>query len=116
MLIKAQRAMVSDVDRDQVLADRAWELVKSGPFGATVRVETPSDTDTQSLIQILGAAGIDDARKTRLVVLDPAGSVFSTESTRRLGSPSEPHLASGREAASRMGVIGHIRLCQHSAP
>jgi PASTA domain/Protein of unknown function (DUF499) len=71
MLIKAQRAMVSDLDRDQVLADRAWELVKTGPFNTTVRVETPPDTDNQTLVQVLAAAGIDDARKTRLVVLDP---------------------------------------------
>jgi hypothetical protein len=71
MLIKAQRAMVSDADRDEVLTERAWELVKSGPFNATIRVETPPRIDTQSLVQILGAAGIDDARKTRLVVLDP---------------------------------------------
>jgi hypothetical protein len=71
MLIKAQRAMVSDVDRDQVMVDRAWDLVKSGPFKSIIRVETPPDTDNQSLVQILAAAGIDDARKTRLVVLDP---------------------------------------------
>jgi hypothetical protein len=71
MLIKAQRAMVSDPDRDAVPADRAWELVKSGPFNATIRVETPPATDGQTPLQILAAAGIDDARKTRLVVLDP---------------------------------------------
>jgi hypothetical protein len=71
MLIKAQRAMVSDSDRDAVLADRAWELVKSGPFNSTIRVETPPTTESQTLLQILAAAGIDDARKTRLVVLDP---------------------------------------------
>ena len=71
MLIKAQRAMVSDPDRDAVLADRAWELVKSGPFNATIRVETPPATDGLTPLQILAAAGIDDARKTRLVVLDP---------------------------------------------
>src|SRR5205814_899402 len=40
MLVRAQRAMVSDDERDTVLADRAWDLVKSGPFAATVRVET----------------------------------------------------------------------------
>jgi hypothetical protein len=71
MLIKAQRAMVSDPDRDEVLSHRAWELVKSGSFDTTIQVETPSNTDEQSLIQILAGAGIDDARKTRLVVLDP---------------------------------------------
>ena len=71
MLIRAQRAMVSDADRDKVLADRAWNLVKSGPFNATVRVETPADTDNLTLLDILKGAGLDEARKTRLVVLDP---------------------------------------------
>ena len=71
MLIKAQRAMVSNADRDKVLSDRAWELVRSGPFNATIRVETPPATDGQPLLTILSGAGIDDARKTRLVVLDP---------------------------------------------
>lgn len=70
MLIKAQRAMVSDADRDAVLADEAWELVRSGPFNATIRVETPPGTDRQTQWQILAGAGIDDARRTRLVVLD----------------------------------------------
>jgi len=71
MLIKAQRAMVSEPDRDAVLADRAWELVKSGPFNATIRIETPPATDGLGLVDILAAGGIDDARKTRLLVLDP---------------------------------------------
>jgi len=71
MLIKAQRAMVADPDRDAVLADRAWELVKSGPFNSTIRVETSRASDGLSPLAILASAGIDDARKTRLVVLDP---------------------------------------------
>jgi hypothetical protein len=71
MLIRAQRAMVSESDRDKVLANRAWTLVKSGPFNATVRIETPPDTDGMMLLDVLAGAGIDDARKTRLVVLDP---------------------------------------------
>jgi hypothetical protein len=71
MLIRAQRAMVSEPDRDKVLADRAWSLVKSGPFNAIVRVEASPDTDNMTALQILAGAGIDDARKTRLVVLDP---------------------------------------------
>jgi hypothetical protein len=71
MLIRAQRAMVSEPDRDKVLADRAWSLVKSGPFNAIVRVEASPDTDGMTALQVLAGAGIDDARKTRLVVLDP---------------------------------------------
>ena len=71
MLIRAQRAMVSDVERDKVLADRAWSLVKAAPFNAAVRVETPPDTDNLTPLEILKGAGLDEARKTRLVVLDP---------------------------------------------
>jgi hypothetical protein len=71
MLIRAQRAMISEPDRDKVLADRAWSLVKSGPFNAIVRVEASTDTDNMTALQVLAGAGIDDARKTRLVVLDP---------------------------------------------
>lgn len=70
MLIKAQRAMVSDADRDAVLADRAQELAKSGPF-VLVPVRTPPEDDGKTPLEILAAAGIDDARKTRLVILDP---------------------------------------------
>jgi len=71
MLIRAQRAMVSDADRDKVLADRAFSLVTSGPFNAVVKVETPPETDDLSPLEILAGAGIDDAHKVRLVVLDP---------------------------------------------
>jgi hypothetical protein len=71
MLIRAQRAMVSESDRDKVLADRAWSLVKPSPFNAPIRVETPPDTDNLTLLDILKGAGLDEARRTRLVVLDP---------------------------------------------
>lgn len=70
MLIKAQRAMVSETDRDKILADRAQDLAKSGPF-VLVPVVTPPEDDGKTPLDILAAAGIDDARKTRLVVLDP---------------------------------------------
>lgn len=70
MLIKAQRAMVAEADRDTVLAGRAQELVKSGPFVPVPVITRPED-DGETPLKILAAAGIDDARKTRLVVLDP---------------------------------------------
>ena len=70
MLVRAQRNAVSDEERDQAFADMAWDLAKTGPFSDKIRVEAAHD-DQRSLIEILGSAGIDDARKTRLVVLDP---------------------------------------------
>ena len=70
MLVRAQRNAVSDEERDQAFADMAWDLAKTGPFSDKIRVEATNE-DKRSLIEILGSAGIDDARKTRLVVLDP---------------------------------------------
>jgi hypothetical protein len=72
MFIRAQRNAVSDADRDADLADLAWDLANSGPFTAKVRVESGDEsTDKRSLIEILEASGIDNARTNRLVILDP---------------------------------------------
>ena len=73
MFIRAQRSAVSDVDRDADIADLAWDLATTGPpFAAKVRVESGDESkDKRSLIEILEAAGIDNARTNRLVILDP---------------------------------------------
>ncbi len=72
MLVRAQRNAVSDGERDQAFADMARDLAKTGPFSDKVFVEAKNeDEDPRSLVEILAGAGIDDARKTRLVVLDP---------------------------------------------
>lgn len=72
MFIRAQRNAVSDPDRDSHLAELAWDLANTGPFQTKVRVEAGNEeSDNRSLIQVIEAAGIDDARTNRLVVLDP---------------------------------------------
>ena len=69
MLVRAARGSVSDADRDKTLADAAERLGTTGPFRAKgfVRAE-PGRTP----LELLEAAGLDDARTTRLVILDPA--------------------------------------------
>ncbi len=71
MLVRAQRNSVGDEERDKQLADLAWELAKSGPFKVVIPVEAGGEGDPRPLRDVLEAAGIDDARKNRLVVLDP---------------------------------------------
>jgi hypothetical protein len=71
MLVRAQRNAIGDEERDQQLADMAWELAKTGPFNIVIPVDAGSEGDLRPLRDVLEAAGIDDARKNRLVVLDP---------------------------------------------
>jgi hypothetical protein len=72
MFNRAQRAAVSDADREAELADAAQRLTRTGPFKAKPFVEAPDEQeDPRPLREILATAGFDDARTTRLVVLDP---------------------------------------------
>jgi len=72
MFFRAQRNAISDDERDAELAETVWKLAKTGLFKAKVLVEAPADAqDPRPLREILAAAGIDDARTTRLVILDP---------------------------------------------
>lgn len=68
MLVKAARTSVSDEDRDAELAKTAERLSVTGPFKAKLFVFADLTRDP---LEVLTAAGIDDARSTRLVVLDP---------------------------------------------
>jgi hypothetical protein len=68
MLVKAARTSVTDDDRDNELARAAERLSVTGPFRTKIFVR--ADTE-QTPFAVLTAAGIDDARSTRLVVLDP---------------------------------------------
>jgi len=68
MLVKAARTSVADDDRDAELAKTAERLAVTGPFKTKLFVQ--SDPALLPLA-VLTAAGIDDARSTRLVVLDP---------------------------------------------
>ena len=72
MLYRAARVSVSFTDRDEEFARAADRLATTGPFKSKVLVEAkPEEDDPRSLRDILAASGIDDARNTRLVVLDP---------------------------------------------
>jgi hypothetical protein len=68
MLVKASRTSVSDEERDQELARTAERLTVTGPFKKKLFVEADAD---RTPLEVLTAASIDDARSTRLVVLDP---------------------------------------------
>jgi hypothetical protein len=71
MLVRAARTTVTDGERDSAIVERAEKILTSGPFAVTrvVRVDAEDDRAPQ---EILSSEGLDDARKTRLVVLDPA--------------------------------------------
>jgi PASTA domain-containing protein len=71
MLVRAQRNAIGDEERDKQLADTAWDLAKTGPFNIVIPVDAGSERDPRPLRDVLEAAGIDDARKNRLVILDP---------------------------------------------
>lgn len=71
MLVRATRATITDEERDEALRDITDHLTKSGPFDATHHVRCPPG-DKRPLRTVLAEAGLDDARSTRLVVLDAA--------------------------------------------
>jgi len=68
MLVKASRTSVTDDDRDEELARTVERLMVTGPFKTKLFAQTKPSL---SPLEVLTAAGIDDARSTRLVVLDP---------------------------------------------
>ena len=71
MLVRAQRNAIGDDERDKQLADMAWDLAKTGPFNIVIPVDAGTESDPRPLRNVLEAAGVDDARKNRLVILDP---------------------------------------------
>lgn len=72
MLYRAARVSVSDKERDEEFVRVVDRLATTGPFKSKVLVEAKGEEDdARSLREILAASGIDDARNTRLVVLDP---------------------------------------------
>jgi len=68
MLVRAARTSVDDADRDAELARTAERLSATGPFKSKLFVTADL---ARAPIDVLATAGIDDARSTRLVVLDP---------------------------------------------
>lgn len=72
MLFRAAREAVSEPDRDTELAKVTERLANTGSFRDKKFVEAKSEQeDPRPAREILATAGIDDARSTRLVVLDP---------------------------------------------
>lgn len=69
ILVRAARNSVTDDDRDTAIANLAQELSSTGPFKKKMFVARKKDA---SPLETITTAGIDDARTTRLVVLDPA--------------------------------------------
>lgn len=72
MLFRAAREAISEPERDLELAKATERLVNTGPFREKKIVEAKAEQeDPRPAREILATAGIDDARSTRLVVLDP---------------------------------------------
>jgi hypothetical protein len=68
MLVRAARTSVSDTDRDEEVARTAERLAATGPFKSKLFVAADL---ARTALDVLATAGIDDARSTRLVVLNP---------------------------------------------
>lgn len=72
MLFRAARSSVTDDERDEEFVRVVDRLATTGPFRTKLLVEAKAEEqDARGLRTILETAGIDDARNTRLVVLDP---------------------------------------------
>jgi hypothetical protein len=100
VIYRQHRQAIANKDRDDLIAQTCRDLMSSGPFGKTLFIDADrslaSDEERRDRASdTLLNAGIDDARTTRLVVLDPAG--FSLRN-----GMSEATLAAVR-AASGLG-------------
>jgi hypothetical protein len=72
MLFRAARSGVSNTERDEEFVRVVDRLATTGPFKSKLLVEARSEEeDPRALRTVLETAGIDDARNTRLVILDP---------------------------------------------
>lgn len=67
MLFRAARGTISDEERDEEVSKSAERLLSTGPFKAPVVV---SGDLSRSPREVLETAGFDNARTTRLVLLD----------------------------------------------
>jgi hypothetical protein len=68
MLVRSARTSIGDSDKDEELARTAARLAVTGPFKSKLFVAADF---ARVPLEVLATAGIDDARSTRLVVLDP---------------------------------------------
>ncbi|SHN46910.1 DUF499 domain-containing protein [Cryptosporangium aurantiacum] len=69
MLVNSIRRTITDVERDEVIAEFVQRLVASGPFRDVVFVKADL---LRNATDVLTTAGIDRAYTCRLVVLDPS--------------------------------------------
>ncbi|MEW2474698.1 DUF499 domain-containing protein [Micromonospora gifhornensis] len=69
MLVNNIRRTITDVERDQLIAEFAHRLANTGPFRELQFVMAEPD---RTPTEVLATAGLDTAHTTRLVVLDPA--------------------------------------------
>jgi Protein of unknown function (DUF499) len=104
MWFRSMRQSASDSDRDYELRRVAESLANTGPFKAKKFVPEESATDEEagrpSLLEAVATAGIDDARTTRLVVLDPR--MFS--------------LGNGADADTRAAITAALGAGHHKLP
>ena len=74
MLHRAERQAVRDTDRDQIVAEFAFDKATSGHFGQVIDVRAENSptgpVTTTDLRDLLESAGIDRHRMIRLVILD----------------------------------------------
>lgn len=78
VVYRQHRQSVTNSDRDDLIARTAQDLSTSGPFGKVLFIDADRQRATDeerrdAAADTLLAAGIDDARSNRLIVLDPAG-------------------------------------------
>jgi hypothetical protein len=69
MLVNNIRRTITDIERDQVIAEFAQRLASSGPFRDLKFVKAEAERSAHDL---LATAGLDTAHTSRLIVLDPA--------------------------------------------
>lgn len=90
MLARAARRSVTDPDRDAVIAAHAESLATTGPFKKKIFVKGhPRKTP----IELLAEAGLDDARISRIAILDPAA--FSLRNGMEVSTLAALHAAVG---------------------
>lgn len=103
MWFRSMRQSASDSDRDDELRRTAESLANTGPFKAKKFVPEELVTEEArrpSLLESIATAGIDDARTTRLVVLDPR--IFS--------------LGNGADGDTRAAITAALGAGHHKLP
>lgn len=69
MLVNNIRRTITELERDQVIAEFAQRLASTGPFQ---QLKFVSAQPERSPAEVLSTSGLDTAYTTRLIVLDPA--------------------------------------------